>query len=280
MVRLMNGRSMLNGHYVPAPLYLLRGALFLWNHRELWKFAAAPLAISCGILGISSALLYRFIFHLAEPYQAGEWYWRILSYGLAIIVTLLVILVSCLVVTRVASVLSSPFNEIISYKTEELVRGAVHDAPFSLAGVLRDSARSISHSFKILAINVIFLGAGLLLLLIPVVGSLLFTVLGALLSAYLFTYEYLGYPMDRRRFSFAEKRRFLRESLRSTIEFGLGNVAVASIPVLNIFLIPCAVAGGTILFLELHRDRSDASGGGPVTNDRTMFPLRKNDASG
>jgi CysZ protein len=70
----------------------------------------------------------------------------------------------------------------------------------------------------------------------------------------MFAYEYLGYPMDRRGLSFHDKRRFLRTRLKSTLGFGVGNLVVASIPLVNILLIPAAVAGGTLLFLDLEPD--------------------------
>ena len=81
--------------------------------------------------------------------------------------------------------------------------------------------------------------------------AILGTVVTAVLTSYMFAYEYLGYPMDRRRFSFSQKKRFLRSHLSSVMGFGLGNLVVASIPVINLLFIPAAVVGGTLLFLDV-----------------------------
>ena len=236
--------------FVPSPLYTVRGAAFIWTHRMLWKYAAAPLAISAVILGISYVLIYHFFFKLISPYGEGAWYWQILYYVSLVVATLLLLVIVFFLFTRVASAIASPFNDLISQKTEELIRGSFDDSPFSVVALFRDSGRSIVHSFKILGIYVGLLVVGLPMLFIPGIGSLLYATLGALLSAYLFAYEYLGYPMDRRRFSFSEKRRFLWSRFRSTMGFGLGNVALAAVPVVNILFIPAAVVGGTLLFLE------------------------------
>jgi len=247
----LRDRAMFAARLFPAPLYTLRGAHFIWTHRVLWKYAAAPLLISTMILGIAYVLIYYSFSRLVSPYAGGVWYWQILYYVLLVIVTLLVLVIVFFMFTRVASAIAAPFNDLISEKTEQLTRGAFGETPFSFIGLLKDSARSIAHSFRILGIYVALLVAGLPILLVPGVGGLLYAVLGALLSSYMFAYEYLGYPMDRRRFSFSEKRRFLRSHFRSAMGFGLGNLALASIPAINILFIPAAVVGGTLLFLDV-----------------------------
>lgn len=235
----------------PSAFYVLHGARFIWANRVLWKYASAPLFISSVILGTSYVILYHWFFKLMQPYAAQEWYWRAMYYAIALIVTLLLLVVFFFLFTRIASALAAPFNEMISQKTEEIVKGTFHDEPFSFFRMLKDSGRSVAHSFKILGAYLFFLAGGLLLLLIPGIGALLYSVASALLSSYLLAYEYLGYPMDRRRLTFSEKMKFLRSRLVTTMGFGLGNLAVASIPLVNVLFIPAAVAGGTLLFLEL-----------------------------
>jgi len=237
---------------IPSPLYVLRGALFIRSHRVLWKYAAAPMLISMAVLGIGYGVAYWLFFRLMSPLSGGEWYWQVLYYVAAVLVTVLLLIIVFFVFTFVATAIASPFNDLISEKTETLVRGTFQDTPFSLMGMLRDSARSIIHSLAIVGIYVGTIIASLPLLLIPGLGHLLFAGVGVLLSSYLFAFEFLGFPMDRRRYSFAEKRRFLHSSLRSTLGFGLGSVVVASIPLVNILLLPAAAVGGTLLFLELN----------------------------
>ncbi len=102
----------------------------------------------------------------------------------------------------------APFNDLISQKTEELVTGTFTDTPFSAIQLFKDSLRSVYHSLKILALYLGLLLAALVLLLIPGIGSLLFTAAGTLLSAFMLSWEYLNYPLDRRKLSWKEKSRF------------------------------------------------------------------------
>jgi len=241
----------------PSALYVLLGARFVWSHRVLWKYASAPLFISAVILGSSYVLLYHWLSRLIPPSSAEEWYWRVLYYLAAFVVIVLLLFVFFFLINRIASALAAPFNDVISQKTEELVKGRLTDSRFSFIQVLKDSGRAVVHSFKILGIYVGLLTIGLLLLLIPGVGPVLFSVAGALLSSYMLAYEYLSYSMDRRRFSFSQKRKFLRSRFFSIMGFGLGNLAVASIPAINLLFIPAAVAGGTLLFMDLEESSSD-----------------------
>ncbi len=240
--------------FMPSPLYIIRGAVFVWSHKALWKYAAAPILISIVTLAGSYILLYDWFVKFISPYTGQEWYGKVLYYLLLAIMTVALLAAFFFIVTRFASAVAAPFNELISQKTEEIVTGIRDESRFSPVRLLRDSGRSLAHSFRLLGLYIGLLVVGLLLLLVPAIGGALYTAFGVLVSAYMFAYEYIGYPMDRRRFSWARKRAFLRSKLRSALGFGLGSVAMAAVPVINFFFIPAAVAGGTLLFLDLARD--------------------------
>ncbi len=235
----------------PAPLYVLRGALFLRRHRALWKYAAAPILISLVVMSSAYVLLYFTLGRFLGAFTSQEWYWQILYYFVIAVLTIVLVVMFFFFFVRVASALASPFNDLLSQKTEELITGTYSDVPFSALQLMRDSGRAIGHSFKLLGLYLVLLCSCLLLLLIPGVGGALFSVAGWLLSAYMFAYEYLGYPMDRRKFLWSQKRAFFRSNFRSVMGFGLGNLVTASIPLLNLVFIPSAAVGGTLLFLEL-----------------------------
>lgn len=234
-----------------APFYVLQGARFLRDHRVLWKYAAAPVAISTVVLGLSYYLLYHFFTSLLHGIMGEGWYWQVLYYLIVVVAAVLLLVVFFFIFTLVGSAVAAPFNELISEKTEQLVTGDFRETPFSFLQLLKDSGRGLLHSLRILGIYLLLLVVALLLLLIPGFGGPLFTVATVLLSSYMLAYEYLGYPMDRRRFSFREKRAFLRSRFTTSMGFGLGNLAAASIPIVNLMVIPAAVVGGTLLFLEL-----------------------------
>jgi len=240
----------MTGQLMPSPLYIVRGAIFVWSHRILWKYAAAPVIISIIIILGSYILLYDFFINLISPYTSN-WYGQVIYYLLLVLITVALLGLSLFIVTRLASAIAAPFNDVISRKVEEITAEIFSETPFSLFLFFKDSGRLLVHSFKLLGLYLAMLILGLALLLVPVIGGALYTGFGILVSAYMFGYEYLGYPMDRRRFSWAQKKKFIRSRLSSILGFGLGNVAFAAIPIVNFFFIPAAVVGGTLLFLDI-----------------------------
>jgi CysZ protein len=241
-----------------SSLYIIRGALFLRAHRVLWKFAAAPLVISATLLGTSYALLYHLCKSLSAWLKESSWYTGILYYVLMIVLVLTLTVAFCFLVGRVASALSAPFNEVLSRKTEALITGKEEMEPFSVVQLLRDSGRCLIHSLRFLGLYVALLAGGLVFLFIPVLGGFLYGAAGTLIAAYLFAAEYLGYPMDRKRFSWQDKRAFLRSQFSQVIGFGLGVTVAACVPIINILFIPAAAVGGTLLFQDLNSHRHAA----------------------
>lgn len=203
------------------------------------------------VFSLSYFLLYYFFGDMLKGITGQQWYWHVLYYLVIAIAAVLLLGVFFFFFRAVASAIASPFNDILSEKTEQIATGTFMDTPFSVIQVFKDAGRSIAHSFKILGAYLCLLILLLLLFLIPGIGAPLYTAAMVLLSSYMLAYEYLSYPMDRRRLSFRQKRAFLRSNLRSSLGFGLGNLALQSIPGLNLLMIPAAVIGGTLLYLEL-----------------------------
>ena len=74
--------------------------------------------------------------------------------------------------------------------------------------------------------------------------------LGFLLGAWMMSIQYVDYPVDNHRGSFADVKEAVRGRRLSSMGFG-GFVALcSSIPVVNFFVVPAAVVGATLLWVE------------------------------
>jgi CysZ protein len=243
-----------------SPLYVLRGAAFLRDHREIWKYALAPVAITTILMGASYvALYYFFLDWLNRLMPGGGWYWEVAYYLLVVLFGVLLIVAFFFLFTVIAVTIAAPFNDLISEKTEQIITGRFDETPFSILTLLSDAARGVYHALRVLGLYLSILVLGLLLLLIPVFGPFLYTALTVCLAAYMLALEFVSYPMDRKRYSYQDKRKLVRSHLWSVIGFGLGVVALASIPFLNLLLLPPAVVGGTLFFLD--RQPQDSGSG-------------------
>jgi CysZ protein len=249
----MNSVSNGSAGLVTSPYYIIRGASFLRHNRKLWKYAAAPLIISILILSASYGILYYILTGIYASYFSQSSYSEVLFYVLIAVISALFLVIFFFIFTRVVSAIASPFNDLLSQKTEQLIAGFYEETHVSYLRILKNSTRAIMHAFKILGVYIGLLLLCLLFFVIPVIGQILFTISGAVLSAFMIAYEYFSYPMDRREYTWAMKKEFLKKHKMSALSFGLGCVGVASIPLVNIFFVPAAVIGGTILFLDLEK---------------------------
>jgi CysZ protein len=152
----------------------------------------------------------------------------------------------------VASLLASPVHDALAARVEQIVTGAppAPGAP-GLAGALRDGLRAAREElrrllfFLALTLPLVLLGA-----LVPgaalVTGPLL-----VLLTVFFLPLDYASYTLDRRRLSFAEKRRWLLAQRGVVLGFGSAAFLVCTIPGMNLLAMPVLVVAGTLLALRL-----------------------------
>lgn len=146
--------------------------------------------------------------------------------------------------------LLAPLQDPISEATEELC-GDFTAPPFSAGGLARSAALSIAHTAKRIAW---LLGGHALLLplnFIPAVGSVAWSVLGALWTMSWLAGEYLSGVMARHLYPFRDVRRTLWRRKALALGFGAAVYVILWVPVLNFFFIPLAIVGGTLLFRGL-----------------------------
>lgn len=71
-----------------------------------------------------------------------------------------------------------------------------------------------------------------------------------LVSGWLLALEYVDYPASNHEVRFKELRLRLRKRRALTLGFGTAVVAATMVPVLNLFVMPAAVAGATALWVS------------------------------
>ncbi len=74
-----------------------------------------------------------------------------------------------------------------------------------------------------------------------------------LLSCWLLALEYVDYPASNHAIGFKELRRRLRTRRTLALGFGTSVVVATLIPVVNLFVMPAAVAGATALWVREFR---------------------------
>jgi uncharacterized protein involved in cysteine biosynthesis len=241
------------------------GARLLLRERRLWAPALVPVLLS--LAAFAAALsglvafagpLHRWLTGWMPTPVATDW----LSWvwvgparlGLALLAVALFLAAAaiCLaVVFALANLLASPFHDVLAARVERLVAGSVPDSAASGPGaLLRDAARALREElrrtlfFASLAVPIAALGW-----LLPPAQLLTAPALFGL-TLWFLPLDYASYCLDRRRYSFAQKRRWLRAHAPASIGFGAAALLACLIPGANLVAMPLLVVGGTLLALR------------------------------
>ena len=74
-----------------------------------------------------------------------------------------------------------------------------------------------------------------------------------LVSAAFAAYDWIDLPASRVRMTYAEKRALVRRHRAATLGFGVVAQALVLVPIVNVLLLPAAVAGGTLLYFRMEK---------------------------
>lgn len=231
--------------------YLYRGAGLL-NKPGIRHYVAIPLTIN--------VLLFSAIIYYAYR-QFGEWVgWIIewlpdwlgfvdwllwLTFGLVVLFLVL------FTFNLLANLIAAPFNSFLAEAVERHVTGeasTVQPRPL-LVEIMASLARELyKMGYYLPRVLLLFL-VGLIPLVTPVAPFIWF-----LFGAWMMAIQYLDYPMDNNRVSFGRMRLQLREQRLTPLGYGTSVLLASMIPLVNLIVMPAAVAGATLCWVDEFRD--------------------------
>lgn len=231
-------------------LYMLRAPKILLSDWRLFRLSLAPLLVN--------VVLFSFFF-LAFNWLAYEvstrvfeestqaWYWAALSMilGLALFAVSIIVVMFGFVI--VGLIIAAPFNDMLAAAVEEKLTGRALEAPMSLWGLIK---LTVKNEAKKAAVILSVQLALILINILPGIGQVVFVVASPVFMALVLAFEFTSYTLDRRGFSFGEKRGYIFSIPGLSIGFGLAVGLTLVIPALNFLLLPLSVAGGTMLVVE------------------------------
>ncbi|MFY0675670.1 MAG: sulfate transporter CysZ [Neptuniibacter sp.] len=180
-----------------------------------------------------------------------DWEWlQFLHYLLWPLMALLVIVFVYYGFSIVANLIAAPFNGFLSEKVEKRLRGdVIQDEGWQ--AVLALVPRAIGRELAKLAYYLPRLLFLLVLSFIPVI-NIVAPLLWILFGAWMMAIQYCDYPMDNNKVSFKNMKNMLKADRLTSLGFG-GLIQVGMmVPILNLILMPAAVVGATIYWVEGH----------------------------
>lgn len=235
-----------------------RAIVFLFKQPSLWPLVIIPALINILLFGGSLYLLVTNVETVVELLWiepvVDAWYdWarKILWYGLVGLVAILSIGAAYVFVLLLGGIVASPFNDLLSDRVETILLD--RDAPPEREeSIVWGIVRSIGSSLFILGSYCVVMAPILMLNLVPAVGQVAATMLGAGVSALFLTMEFTDSPLDRRGRGLRQKFELIEGNRDVAIGFGLGATLLFWLPVFNLLTIPFAVVGGTALGIAMH----------------------------
>ena len=235
------------GFYAP-----FRSVALLRNNPRLLPYIIIPFLINVAVF--SSAVYFGLDFFgsvVAEQLPQGDaWYWAVLYWLVWTLAVLMTALLVFFTFTVVGNLIASPFNDLLSERTEQALSGTTSDEVFSLGQFLRDAWRTMTLEAKKMSIFVVAMLLILPLNLLPGFGNGLYTLLALGLTLFFLSIEYLGFVMVRKRKFFSEQKSFIMARKFLMLGFSCGVMVLLMIPFVQMLCIPLAVVGMTRLWCE------------------------------
>ena len=229
--------------------YFFRG-MGLLTRPGLRRFVVIPLLANIAVFALMAGAIYQALSGLYIDYTSnfiGDW--EFLAWIVTPLIWLFGTLLSGYISIFIVLFLTSPFHGLLAERVEEYVTGeAIVNEGSALQmvlaiprGFLREIQKIVHYVPMALLVLIITLIPG-----INVVAPLLWILLGA----WMMSLQFVDYPMDNHRLSFGEVRAACSARRSTSITFGAVVAFVSGLPILNLSLIPAAVAGATLLWCE------------------------------
>lgn len=218
----------------------------------LKRFVFMPILINIFVLG--TAFIWLF-------YQVGGWVDAILSYLpswlhwlsylLWPIILASVVLIFGYFFSTLANIIAAPFNGLLAEKVEEMLRGIPANS-MSWGELAKDVPRMVNREIVRLGY---YLPRALLLLIIsfiPVI-NVIAPILWFLFGSWMMVIQYCDYAFDNHKISFPTMKETLKKDRVNNLPFGACVSILTMIPIVNLFIMPASICGGTAMWVDRYR---------------------------
>ncbi|MCV6613772.1 MAG: sulfate transporter CysZ [Cellvibrionaceae bacterium] len=242
-----------NNHVGKGAEYILSGAT-LMLHRKLRIFILVPILVNLLIFALTTATLFA-KFSSATEWLTGflpDWL-SFLAWFISGIVIMFILLIYGYSFSILTNIIAAPFYGILAEKVEELVTGQEVETEPLAQMIPRTLLRELGKLWYFISRGLVLMIGLFFLSFIPLLNFLV-PVISFLWAVWTISVQYVDYPADNHKTPFKDLRGRLWGKKFSTL--GLGGMATlgAMIPVLNIFILPAAVCGGTLYWVNELRD--------------------------
>ncbi len=231
--------------------YMFARGLKLVREPGIRRYVVIPLLINITLFGGLIWFGYSWFDPLVE--KAMAWvpdFLDFLRWIIWLFITFMTAIIVFFAFTPIANIVAAPFNALMSEKIEEMLTGKDINSDLSFMALMVSSMGSQLRKLIYIALWSIGL---VLITLIPGI-NLIAPFLWVIFGSWLLSLEYLDYPMGNHNLSFSRQKQILAQRRGLSLGFGGMVMILTSIPVVNFFVMPIAVAGATAMWVEKLQD--------------------------
>lgn len=243
---------MLKGNPTRALDYLTQGAGLLMQP-GLRRFVIVPLLINIVVfIAVTSILLNTYSEVLQDAAIESDWL-RFFAWLLWIVLGLVMLVVYGYTFNLITTIIAAPFYGVLAEKIETRLTGKIFPSEPLGKLIQRTFQRELVKLWYFISRGLLILILLIVLFFIPLFGGLVSLALSTLWAAWCMSVQYTDYAADNHQVPFATLRRKLFEKPLTSYSLGGLIMAGSMVPVLNIFVMPIAVAGATIYWIDENR---------------------------
>ena len=247
----------MKGNIFTGAGYFTTGLSLIWKP-GIRAFTLWPILIRLVVFILLASIGVSYCELVMERFlPAGDSWWATgLRYLLWPILAIRFLLIWYFTITVIANLIGAPFNGFLAERVEAHLKGDAYE-PFDSGNFIKEIVPALLNELGKISYFLLWAIPLLILFIIPVL-NLAAPFLWAFFMTWMLTLEYVDYPMDNHGLKFKEVRRRVRS--RRLTGFGFGGLATlcSFVPLLNLLVMPAAVAGATQYWVkELEADTAD-----------------------
>ncbi len=239
-----------------AVTVLTRGTRLAYS-RGLRRYVFAPIVVNLLVYGAMLGYVLANVGGWLEGWMAmvpGWLAWLEWLIWPLFVVSLVVIIFFTF--TLVTHLIAAPFYGFLAAKVEVVATGR---PPLDDRGLTRTVVDALGR--ELVKLGYILPRMALLLVISGVPGlNVIAPLLWLAFSAWVMAITYLDYPMDNNKVSFGDMRRRLASRWWPTLSYGGWVTLITWIPLANLFLLPGAVSGAVLMWIDHYRDLGEPGG--------------------
>jgi CysZ protein len=213
------------------------------------RFVLIPFLINLGLFSLATKLLTEQLDIWIEQLLPGWLSW--LEWLIWPLFAIAMFLIVFYTFTIIANLIAAPFNSLLSTRIEALLTGQKPEHVNS-DRFIKLIIRTLNSELKKILYAIKWFIPLIIITFIPVV-NIIAPFLWMLFAAWFFALEYNEYPLANRGLFFDEVKLFNKNNRMRSLGLGTAVFILTSIPFINFFVMPVAVAGATKLTTKINQ---------------------------